>query len=146
MSVIGVDMRRIGLWLTKTEIVFALVEPDGQVVMRGRVPRTPRGREALLDTYPPNLEIVGTTGVRNSANRVDPILSLATDLGTPCWYVRAELILALRTAIGIQDQPLETTAALLACLPDARHHVIAVAGGNLPLFPGSVLGDRHGNT
>jgi hypothetical protein len=39
MSVIGVDKRRIGLWLTKTEIVFALVEPDGHVVVRGRVPR-----------------------------------------------------------------------------------------------------------
>ncbi len=107
----------------------------------GDASRVARGRDALLDTYPLNLEIVGTTGVCNSASRADPILSLATDLGTPCWYVRAELILALRIATGIQNEPLETTAALLACLPDARHDVIGIApGGNLPLFPWSPLG------
>lgn len=140
MTVLGIEKRRLGLCFTKNEIVFALVEPDGHTVMRGRVPRTRRGRDALLDCHPPNLEIVLAT-----ARPTDPIVVLARSLGTPCWYVRSELVRTLRAASEIERAPLELTAALLACLPDATEAVIRAAPQcNLPLFPCSTSMDQHG--
>lgn len=140
MTVLGIEKRRLGLCFTKHEIVFALVEPDGRTVMRGRVPRTPRGRDALLDSHPPNLEIVLAT-----ARPTDPIVALARSLGTPCWYVRSELIRTLRAASELEHAPLERTAALLACLPDATEAAIRAAHQcNLPLFPCSTSMDQHG--
>jgi len=140
MTVLGIEKRRLGLCFTKREIVFALVEPDGRTVMHGRVPRTTRGRDALLDSQPPNLEIVVAT-----ARPTDPIVALAQNLGTPCWYVRAELIRTLRAASEIERAPPELTAALLACLPDATDTTIRAAPPcNLPLFPCSATMDQHG--
>lgn len=117
MTVLGVPKRRLGVCLTRTEIVFAVVEADGRVVLRGRVPRTTRGREALLDTSPPELELVVACEKRDRRESHRSFVELIRSLATPCWYVPAELVQALRIACGISNGPAELTAALLARLP-----------------------------
>lgn len=139
MNLLGVAHRRLGLWVTKTEIVFALVEPGGSVVMRGRVPRTAKGREVLLECQPPNLEIV-------ACRTADPIIALASGIGIPCACVRPERVRAVRRAAGIKNAPLEVSAALLTCLAPAKDGIArGWPGANLPLFPPHNWGDRHGN-
>lgn len=122
MTVLGVPRRTLGVCFTKTEIVFAFVEQDGRVVMRGRVPRTPRGREALLDAHPPNVEIVVLSS--NATDAADPLIPLARTLGTPCWYVPSELLFALCAVAGIANRAPELSAALLARLPHAPLHAL----------------------
>ena len=141
MTVLGVDSRRLGLWFTKAEIVFALVHEDGTMVLRGRVPRNVRGRTALLDSLPPNLEIVILAHVR------DAVIAHARGFGIPCWYVRIELFRALRVAAGITNAPLELNAALLARLPGLTDPAIRCQlCCNLPLFPRLTTPDQSGNS
>lgn len=118
MPVLGLPRRKLGVWFTTAEIVFAIVEGGQREVMHGRVPRSKLGRAALLDSHPPNVEIVVT--LPRTLIHYDPLIAMARDLGIPRWFVSWELVKGLCRLSGITLARPELTATLLARIPDAN--------------------------
>lgn len=114
MTVLGVPRRTLGVWFTETEIAFAIVEADGHEVMRGRVPRSPRGRSALVDALPPNVVLAII-----SEWSQDPLYEAARVGGTSRQYIPLDLVYTLLEVKAPDARP-ESIAAMVARLPGSR--------------------------
>lgn len=131
MTVIGIDPRTAGVWLTRREIVVALVESDSRATMHARFPRSDAGRQAFLDTRPPNVEVVFQID-QLGLHRMDPLFRHLQTLGTPCWLVDSRLVEDLRCLSAVSSLAPEHSARLLARLRLARHPAVR---GELRCWP-----------
>lgn len=102
-----------GVWVTKTKLVVAVVEPLGFVSAELFIPRQDSARLAFLRTI---TAIAGAELVFRGGE-TDPVIGLAKERCVPMWLVHAGFVDGFCRVAGIQRPSARRLAALLARLP-----------------------------